>query len=379
MALSPQADDTLERKPPTPAQRYADAVWAADADTLSQAELAMALCYANHAHRPLHDRAWVTDRRLMQQCKMRSAGTVGRVRDSLVRKGWLIPLHPETSAPMSEAERKELRRKTVTYRLAIPRTAPTIGAEGAEPAPTVEAEQTPDPAPTVEADAPIVGADEPPASAPMVEESAPIIEVRCSDDRSPLSSDSPTNPPHLSPAEQRIMRAVTATIEETREIISLMEEAAIKQGNPIGNLERYVAMVEKNGHLESWLTRARAARRAATPTPTPPPAADVLAQQAAHVPQPRGDDPPPAADESIAALRARIGRAAPKTRFVAVPERVEPPEVTAARAELVRGGDFPVWMEAAYAKLGPDAPRDEAVLLAAQLARAHRAPAQERA
>ncbi|MFF4416690.1 hypothetical protein ACFYY8_29580 [Streptosporangium sp. NPDC001559] len=108
---------------------YADAVWDADPNDLAQAEPAMALCYANHAHKAPYDRAWVTNERLMQQCKIRSMSTIGRVRDSLVEKRWLIPLHPKAFA-LSDA------RGLVGYSAPKARLA---ASEWAEPAEVVEA------------------------------------------------------------------------------------------------------------------------------------------------------------------------------------------------------------------------------------------------
>ncbi|MUN40907.1 hypothetical protein [Actinomadura litoris] len=126
-------DDAQEPQPAKPYQYYQDALWGAAAAELSTIELAMALCYANHAHTPPYDRAWLTDRRLMQRCKIRSAGTVARVRDSLVAKGWLTPLHPDNGSPLSPRAAKafQRRRKTLPYQLTYP-PAPTT-APTAEP------------------------------------------------------------------------------------------------------------------------------------------------------------------------------------------------------------------------------------------------------
>jgi hypothetical protein len=70
--------------------------------------MVLLLAYARHAGRG--DSAWVTQRRLMQICKVVSMSTVVSVRRSVVRKGWLVPIGP---APA--------RGGTATlYRLAIP-------------------------------------------------------------------------------------------------------------------------------------------------------------------------------------------------------------------------------------------------------------------
>jgi hypothetical protein len=165
------------------------------------------------------------------------------------------------------------------------------------------------------------------------------------------------------------MSAVEATIEETREIISLMEEEAIKKGKPIGNLDRYVSIVADNDHLPGWLARVRAARRAATPTPVPPPVHEVLAAaRGPEVPRPRGDDPPPPVEEVLAALRQKF-----PSRPKAEPERIlaPPPDpaVEADRAYLASLGNFDVWWTAACQELPTDAHRDDITRLAAKLAR----------
>jgi len=351
-------------KSPTLAQRYADALWDADPDDLAQAEMTMALCYANHARRS--DRAWVTDRRLMQQCKIRSAGTVGRVRESLISKGWLIPLHPETGAPLSNAERGDLqgKRKTITYRLTIPRSAPTIGAEPPPPTASTIGAEALETAPMVE------------TAAPMIEATAPIIEADCSDDRSPLSYDSLSNPLNnsLSTPERRIMSATGATVEETREIISLMKDDALKKGKPIISLGPFVTTVAANGDLPEFLARVRAAaeRRAAYaarqaqsppgPAPEPPQATTTPAEKEAALAATR---------QRLDAIRRSQGQrgATGPTRLIPRPTPDANPDADTARAELLQGGDFDRWMKAAREKLGKDADRDEAVILAASLRR----------
>ncbi|MER7212415.1 hypothetical protein ABT340_35630 [Streptosporangium sp. NPDC000239] len=344
------------RRPPTSAQLYADAVWDADPNDLAQAELAMALCYANHAHKAPYDRAWVTNERLMQQCKIRSTSTVGRVRDSLVEKGWLIPLDPKTFMPLTEAERRDFqrKRKTIPYRLAIPPASSMVEAACSI---TEEATTSTDEV-----------ADPPTTS--LIETTTSMSESHYFDDRY-LPSYYPLQDPlsSLSAPERKIMKAVTATIEETREIISLMEDEALKKGNPIGNLERYVDTVAANDHLPSWLARVRAVRRAAAPTPTPPPYAEVHARQAdTRASGASRDEELTDREKAIAHARGRVGHSAPKARL-AIPEQAEPAEVAEARAELAQSGDFDRWLDAAAHRLGKDAPPNEVVILAATLRR----------
>jgi hypothetical protein len=74
---------------PTPAQTFTDAVCASD--DLSTVEAAVLLAYARAAKRG-GDAAWVTQRRLMRECKIASHETAVRVRRSVVDKGWLKPL-----------------------------------------------------------------------------------------------------------------------------------------------------------------------------------------------------------------------------------------------------------------------------------------------
>ena len=163
------------------------------------------------------------------------------------------------------------------------------------------------------------------------------------------------------------------TEDETREIISLMKDDAQKQGKPIAHLGPFVRTVASNGDLPEHLARVRAAaaRRAA-----------YAAHQAAPPPDPDPEPTEPSTTpEEAAAARAAVrealrgsqvrkGEKGP-TRLLKprqAPEEV-PAEVQAAHAYLTGRGDFDSHMIAAREKLGPDAPRDEVVVLAADLAR----------
>src|SRR4051812_4214716 len=80
--------DSPVRRSPTPAQRYADAVW--ESKLLKANERLVCLCYANHAYldgKPV-DRAWVTTARLMERTNL-SKGAVITARNGAVQKGWL--------------------------------------------------------------------------------------------------------------------------------------------------------------------------------------------------------------------------------------------------------------------------------------------------
>ncbi|TDD62773.1 hypothetical protein [Actinomadura rubrisoli] len=210
-----------------PYQLYQDALWDAGSDELSTTEMAVALCYANHAHKPPYDRAWLTDRRLMQQCKIRSAGTVGRIRDSLVNKGWLTPLHPATGTPLAYQQAKALqrRRKTLPYLLIRP----------AAPLPTAAMH-------TGETTAPTSGADESKAAAMSRSNgtTAPIGEADCSADRSTLSSppcepcsvpgsaDTSQSDRELAAFTKTLMAAYGATADEVHAVLTDAEHDGIR-------------------------------------------------------------------------------------------------------------------------------------------------------
>ncbi|MGV9535051.1 hypothetical protein ACWEU6_22030 [Streptosporangium sandarakinum] len=108
---------------------------------------------------------------------------------------------------------------------------------------------------------------------------------------------------------------------------------------------------------------------------------------AARPPDPEPDPAPepgepPTASEGVAAVLAalrqdlggkavRRGEKGPAQVLRPRPSADEPsPAAEAARAELLEGGDFDRWMEAAGEKLGHDARLDDIVILAAQLRRA---------
>lgn len=107
---------------PTPAQLFTDAVWGAGPDELSGTETLVLLLYARAAKRGA-DTAWLTQRRIMRECKIVSRETVVRVRRSLVEKGWLTP-----------SDVVVLRGGVVTvYRMENPRPGTTIEPGEAEP------------------------------------------------------------------------------------------------------------------------------------------------------------------------------------------------------------------------------------------------------
>ncbi|MFC3979697.1 hypothetical protein [Streptosporangium jomthongense] len=213
------------------------------------------------------------------------------------------------------------------------------------------------------------------------------------DDLGPLPSkgakqplNNPLNNPSLVAAARTIVDAfaekkIGITEEEAREIISLMETDARRKNDPIVSLAPFVRAVARNGDLPGFLARVRAGERAAVPreTPIPPPASAVLAQRrTSATPPEERDEELTDREKAIAHARGRIGHSTPNARL-AIPEQAEPAEAAEARAELARYGDFGQWMTAAYGKLGGDAHRDEVVILAANLARTHRAPVQESA
>jgi len=79
-----------EKYTPTWAQRFVDRVWAAPPGELTSVEMLILLAYARHARRG--DSAWVTQRRLMDQCKVVSMSTLVAARRAVVKKGWLEPI-----------------------------------------------------------------------------------------------------------------------------------------------------------------------------------------------------------------------------------------------------------------------------------------------
>ena len=102
---------------PTPAQLFADAVWAAGEDDLTTLEALVLLAYVKHTRRGA-DRAWVSQRRLMHLCKLGGPASVVRVRASLVKKGWLDPVDIASVRG----------GRTTVYRLAIPAGASASGS-----------------------------------------------------------------------------------------------------------------------------------------------------------------------------------------------------------------------------------------------------------
>ncbi|MGW4425768.1 hypothetical protein [Streptosporangium sp. NPDC004631] len=409
-ATPPAAGGAPGRKAPTPAQRYADAVWDADPDDLAQAELAMALCYANHSHRAPHDRAWVTNERLMQQCKIRSTSTVTRVRDSLVAKGWLVALHPQTGVPLSEAERRafQKKRKTIPYRLTVPASS------------TIEVEEAPSATSTIEATTSIIDPHyfddrqlpsydplkNPPSLGEPDRQTAPAVVSTVEEREDHQGEDqTPTSPPKVpgvsADLAERVMAQTTATAAE---FVRVMEDArrdGIRTPGP---------WLRSEAGAENFLERLAALRAAPSATRSGPPgvgdyrqairaaceehgtpggsARCALCRRQAQV-QPRRDQAPPAGEEhptepptsgerdtAVARLRAQLAdkrppRATTPARFI--PAAAEtPPAVTAARTYLNQCGDGLHWMSVARKKLGGStADRDEVTVLAATLAHEH--------
>jgi hypothetical protein len=98
----------------------------------------------------------------------------------------------------------------------------------------------------------------------------------------------PMNNPSLSGPTGRIMTAVDATAEETRQIIEI-----IQRENRPRSLTPYVATLAANGDLAALLDRVRAGGRAAAgaSTPTPPSYSELLARQPCPHGMPGGDAP----------------------------------------------------------------------------------------
>lgn len=113
--------------------------------------------------------------------------------------------------------------------------------------------------------------------------------LRVRETRTP-SPQSPQDPSSLSSTECRIMSAVGATAEETREIIRI-----IATENQPRNLTAYATRLAENGDLVPLLERVRAGSRAAVPqaTPAPPPLAEQLGQRPCPHGTPGGDQPRP--------------------------------------------------------------------------------------
>ncbi|GGQ23504.1 hypothetical protein [Streptosporangium pseudovulgare] len=113
--------------------------------------------------------------------------------------------------------------------------------------------------------------------------------LRVRETRTP-SPQSPQDPSSLSSTERRIMSAVGATAEETREIIRI-----ITTENQPRNLTAYATRLAENGDLVPLLERVRAGSRAAVPqtTPAPPPLAELLGQRPCPHGTPGGDQPRP--------------------------------------------------------------------------------------
>jgi hypothetical protein len=107
---------------PTPAQTFADAVYAADPDELSTVEAMVLLLYARAAKRGA-DSAWLTQRRIMREGKISSHETAVRVRRSVVEKGWLQPL----DVMIIRGGRIQV------YRLAIPESDTTAVSGSGDP------------------------------------------------------------------------------------------------------------------------------------------------------------------------------------------------------------------------------------------------------
>lgn len=180
----------------------------------------------------------------------------------------------------------------------------------------------------------------------------------------------PSHPgdPSLSGPERKVMSAVDATVDETREIIRL-----IKRENQPRSLAAYVARMADNGDLDDLLARVRAEAAQRTARPSTPLAPEPDPGEASQT-------TPEERDAAIAAAKALLrGMQGPRSRrrSAAGPVRVvrpredvdASPEVAAARAELNRRGDAFDLMTLAQARLGDNADRDDVIVLAAKLAR----------
>lgn len=118
----------------------------------------------------------------------------------------------------------------------------------------------------------------------------------------------PKNNPSLSGPIGRVMAAVDATVEETREIIAIIE----KEHRP-RSLVAYVATMAANGDLAAVLERVRAGGRAASSsTSTPPSYAELLARE----PCPHGI---PGGAEACALCRRGATPAAPAELVEVIP------------------------------------------------------------
>lgn len=191
----------------------------------------------------------------------------------------------------------------------------------------------------------------------------------------PFSSSSPQDSSSLLSHERVVMEALASagvTVDEMREVIKEIRKATKTK---IENPASYLRTIAQRGDLPDYLNRVRAnAQKAAsyaTRQTQPPPVVD-------QAPDP---DEPSVTPEEAAAARAAVREALRGSQVRkgekgparilpprAAPEKV-PANVQAAHAYLNGRGDFAEWMIAAREKLGPDAPRNEVVVLAADLAR----------
>ncbi|MEV4384005.1 hypothetical protein [Streptosporangium sp. NPDC049644] len=196
----------------------------------------------------------------------------------------------------------------------------------------------------------------------------------------PAGHPSPQSPQENSSSllshERVVMEALApagATEDEMREVITEIRQAT--KGR-IENPNGYFRAIAERGDLPDYLSRVRAnaERRAAYAArqAQPPPA---VPEQA-----PDPDEPPvtpeEAADARAAvreALRGSQARRSEKGPARVLRPRHTPEEVSpalqAARDYLNTRGDYFEWMATARDKLGPDAARDEVVVLAAELAK----------
>ncbi|WP_326829644.1 hypothetical protein OIE13_05745 [Streptosporangium sp. NBC_01810] len=165
------------------------------------------------------------------------------------------------------------------------------------------------------------------------------------------------------------------TEDEMREVIKEVHKTSkVKIEKPTP----YFRAMAKNNDLPGYLAdvRAAAARRAAYAArqAQPPPAAPKEPSQPSVTPEEK-EALLAATRELLDAARRSQGQRRPTSPTRVIPQRI-PNDVLravtaadAARAELLQGGDFDRWMKAAREKLGKDADRDEAVILAASLRR----------
>jgi len=116
-----------KRYVPTWAQRFTDRVWAADPGELTPVEMLILLAYARSARRG--DSAWLTQRALMNLCKIPTPAVVVMARRAVVKRGWL----------QAVGSRPVRGGRAVVYRLTMPESgSPGEPLSGPESGSTLE-------------------------------------------------------------------------------------------------------------------------------------------------------------------------------------------------------------------------------------------------